>query len=74
MVYARVLNRGVLGIKSSADLLFSQAIAKVQASAKLWPSLACHADPSIMVGRTRPFLEKLCGAVYFRYLRKPGSG
>ena len=59
MIYTHVLNRGVVGVKSPADLLFSQQALRTRSAGKPWLSLGCYADrPSCLAG-TAPSLRIL---------------
>jgi integrase len=44
MIYTHVLNRGVVGVKSSADLLISWQALWTRSAGKPWLSLGCYAD------------------------------
>ena len=57
MIYTNALNRGVVGEKSPADLLFSLQALRSRCAGKPWLSLGCYADrPSCLAG-TAPSLR-----------------
>ena len=59
MIYTHVLNRRVVGVKSSADLLFSWQPLSTRPAGKPWLSLGCYADrPSCLAG-SAPSLKSL---------------
>ena len=51
IIYTHVLNRGVVGVKSPADLLFSWQPLSTRSAGKPWLRLGCYADrPSCLAG------------------------
>ena len=57
IVYTHVLDRGVVGVNSPADLLFSLQALRSRCAGKPWLSLGCYADrPSCLAG-TAPSLR-----------------
>ena len=71
MIYTHALNRGVVGVKSAADLLFFLASAKTQVSWETVAKFGMLCGPSIMLGRNGPILEKPCRAINLRHQCKP---
>ena len=59
MIYIHALNRGVVGVKSPADLLFSWQALRTRTAGKPWLRLGCYADRPSCLDGTAPSLRSL---------------